>query len=330
MHIKQQLLCAAALLSVASTSYAQKICVFDPLGTQGDGYAFMKDYALAAKQWGADITLKPYTDDQHANDDFKDGKCDGLSTLGIRARQFNSFTGSIDSLGAVPDETTAKIIITLMANPKLATDMVSGDTEVVGVSAVGGAYPMTDDRNINSMAKMSGKNFGALNFDKAQSIVAEKLGCTVVPISLTSLGNKFNSGQLDIVAVPALAFKAFELNKGMGNKGAIAKYVVAYMTSQILVHPTKFPDGYGAQSRTWIAGQLTRQLKTAQRIDSSIDARYWMELPPSDKLGYDKLFRQTRISLTREGVYNKRMQGILKKTRCIQNPTNYECVLTDE
>jgi len=330
MNTQLQLLGAACLLACVTSAHAQKLCVFDPLGTQGDGFAFMKDYALAAKQWGADITLKAYTDDQQANDDFKDGKCDGLSTLGIRARQFNGFTGSIDSLGAVPDEATAKIIITLMANPKLAPDMTNGDSEVVGVSALGGTYPMVDDRSVNSMAKMAGKSFGALAFDKAQTIVAEKMGCTVVPVTLTTIGNKFNSGQLDIIAVPALAVKAFELNKGMGSKGAIARFTVAYMTTQILVHPAKFPAGYGAQSRTWILGQLARQIKSAQRLEASIETRYWMDLPVSDKLGYDKLFRQTRISLTNEGVYNKRMMGILKKTRCVQNPNSYECALKDE
>lgn len=180
------------------------------------------------------------------------------------------------------------------------------------------------------MAKMAGKNFGALAFDKAQLIVAEKMGCNVVPVTLTTLGNKFNSGQLDIIAVPALAVKAFELTKGIGSKGAIARYPVAYITNQILIHQSKFPDGFGAQSRPWILGQLARQIKSAQRIENSIDARYWMDLPASDKLGYDKLFRQTRMSLTHEGIYNKRMMGILKKTRCVQNPASYECALKDE
>ena len=83
---------------------AQSLCVYDPMGAQGDSYAFMKDYALAAKQWGAEISLQPYPDDQRASDDFKSGKCDALATTGIRARQFNSFSGSIDSAGAVPDE----------------------------------------------------------------------------------------------------------------------------------------------------------------------------------------------------------------------------------
>jgi len=46
-------------------------------------------------------------------------------TIGIRPRQFNNFSGSIDSAGGIPNENIAKMVIALMANPKLAKEMVS-------------------------------------------------------------------------------------------------------------------------------------------------------------------------------------------------------------
>ncbi len=330
MKNQLQLLSTITLLTLATASQAQTLCVFDPLGTQGDSYFFMKDYAIAAKQWGADITLKPYTDDQKANDAFKDGKCDALTTIGTRARQFNSFTGSIDSVGGVPDDAVAKSIILLMSNPKIASEMVNGDTEVAGVSAVGAAYPMTADKTINSMARMAGKSFGALSFDKPQLVMAEKMGCNVVPVSITTIANKFNGGQVQIIALPAYAFKALDLAKGMSNKGAIVNFHAAYITTQVLIHPTSFPDGYGQKSRAWMAGQLTNQMKSVKKMEGSIDPKYWMELPANDKLVYDKLFRQVRLDLAKEGTYNKRMMGILKKVRCQQTPSSFECPMHDE
>ena len=74
-------LAAAAMLSTAAEA-KQKVCVFDLLGTQGDVYAMMKDYTLAAKGWGADIELKAYTDERIAAEDFKAGQCDGISITG--------------------------------------------------------------------------------------------------------------------------------------------------------------------------------------------------------------------------------------------------------
>ena len=325
-----QLFVVMTLWTIASASHAQSICVYDPSGAGGDGYSFIKDYALVAKQWGADLTLKPYIDDAKANSDFKDGKCDALTTMGLRAREFNNFTGSIDAVGAVPDMATAKTIIYLMGNPKLAGDMVSGDSEVAGVAMIGPGYPMVNDRAINSMAKMNGRRFGVLEFDKPQTIIADKMGCNIVPVSIATVGNKFNSGQVEVVSMPAMAFKALDLAKGMGSKGAIGRIQVVLLTNQILIHPTKFPDGYGQKSRTWIAGQLARQVKSVEKIETSIDGRYWVDVPASDKLGYNKLFRQVRIGMAKEGLYNKRMMGILKKVRCVQDPGSYECPLTEE
>jgi hypothetical protein len=58
---------AIVTASVAFSSVAhakQTLCVFDLLGTGGDVYAMMKDYSLAAAKWGADVDLKPYTDER--------------------------------------------------------------------------------------------------------------------------------------------------------------------------------------------------------------------------------------------------------------------------
>ena len=320
---------ASALLCTMGAE-AQSLCVFDPMGAQGESFAFMKDYALAAKQWGADITLKPYASDEQASSDFKNGKCEALATTGIRARQFNSFSGSIDAAGAVPDEATAKIIISWMANPRLAANLQSENFEIAGVSLLGPAYPMVNDRSINTIGKLTGKRFGVLDYDKAQQSVVGKIGAVPVIVNLSTIGNKFNTAQLDAVDLPAVAFKALELSKGMGTKGAIVRYPVAYMTTQIVIRPAKFPDYYGQKSRYWVAEQIDRQVDTVRRIESSIDARYWMDLPTLDKLSYDKIIRQARIALENEGAYDKRMGVLLKKIRCVQSPSSYECTLRDE
>ncbi len=319
-----------ALLTLATSSYAQKMCVFDPLGTQGDIYSMMKDYALAAKQWGADITLKAYTDERIASEDLKAGQCDGASLTGVRTRQFNSFTGSIDSIGGLPSNSMAKSVITLMANPKLAPLMLNKGYEVVGVSTLGSVYIVVNDRSINSLQQVVGKRFGVLDYDKAEAVMVEKVGGQAVSVDLTSIGGKFNNGQVDVIAVPALAFKALELNKGIGTKGAIVRFPMTHFTSDIIIRPGKFPEGFGQKSRTWVAAQVDRQMAIANRAERSIDARYWMELPEKDKLGYTKIMREARLTLTRDEFYHKKMMGILKRVRCAQDPASFECSLPEE
>ena len=330
MNIKTKVFVAAALSFFTMSSYAQTLCVFDPLGTSGDNYSYMTDYALAAQQWGADITLKPYSDEQLVAADFKAGRCDSAAMTGIRTRQFNSFVGSIDSAGGVLNNEATKMVVALMANPKLAPDMLNHDTEIAGVSTLGSAYVIVNDRNINSLLRLEGKRFGALSYDKAIGAIVDKVGGVVVPIELKEMGPMFNAGKLDVVFVPLIAFKPLELNKGIAAKGAIARFSVAATTYDVLIHPDHFPEGYGQKSRTWVARQLDRQIAEVHKIEKGIDSRYWMDLSPNVIPGYVKILREARIGLTKDGIYNKKMMGILKKVRCRQDPTNYECPLTDE
>jgi hypothetical protein len=322
-----QLLSAAAMLAIATSSYAgQKLCVFDPLGTQGDAYFFMKDYAIAAKQWGADITLKAYTDDEKANDEFKLGKCDALATTGIRTRQFNNFSGSIDSAGGVPNDEVAKAIISLTANPKLAKEMVSQDTEVVGVSPLGMAYAIVSSQNINSLATVNGKRYGILDYDTAQRLIVDKFGAVPVPVTLSTMANEFNKGRVDLVDLPIYAFKAL----GFKSSARILDYPLAYLTTQIIIHPGKFPDGYGQKSRSWVEGQMDRQFQSIKRLTNSVDPKLWAKTLQQDVVTADKIFHFARVSMAKEGAYSPRMMSILKKIRCQKDPGNYECKLRDE
>ncbi|MDE2419617.1 MAG: hypothetical protein KGO49_00350 [Gammaproteobacteria bacterium] len=319
----------ALFLTLAAPAFAQTICVFDPSGANGDAYFFMKDYAVTSKQWGADVTLKPYTDEQKATDAFKSGKCDGLFATGIRIRQFNNFTGSIDNVGQIPNTDVAKTIISLIANPKLAPDMINGDTEIVGVSPLGAAYPIAADRTVNTMAKIFGKRFAVLDYDPAQNEIVQKIGAVPVTVSLSSIASKFNSGQLDMVDLPIYAYKALDFSKGM-SKGGIGRYTIAFLTTQLIIHQEKFPEGYGQKSRTWFAGQLNRQFQSIKRLEDSVAPNEWVDLRDADKLGYDKLLREARLSLIHQGIYNKRMANITKKARCLKIPSGFDCGMGEE
>src|SRR5690606_20633722 len=95
---------AAATFTVSGLVQAKQVmCVFDLVGKNGDVYSVMKDYQLAAKNWGADIELRVNTNEAVVAEDVAADKCDGISVTGMRWRQFNSFTGSLDAIGAIPD-----------------------------------------------------------------------------------------------------------------------------------------------------------------------------------------------------------------------------------
>lgn len=331
--MKTKIAMAMALTTLAMSSGAQAgqtACVFDLLGTAGDSYAMMKDYVLAAKGWGADITLKPYTDERVAAEDFKAGQCDLVSITGMRGRQFNSFTGSIDALGAIPTNQIGKAVMSLMSSPKLAPDMVNNGYEIAGVVPLGSAFLLVNDRAINTLAKAAGKKIAVLDYDKAQAKMVQKVGAQPVSADITTFGGKFNNGQVDIIGAPAIAFKPLELYKGLGTKGAIVKFPIAQISGNVIIRQNKFPAGYGQKSREWVAGQLPRAMDLINKTEAAIPAKYWMEIPANDKVGYVKLMREARIDLTKEGIYNKKMMSLLKKVRCQQDSSSFECALNDE
>lgn len=330
MSTKSKILITATLSALASMSHAQTLCVFDPLGSQGDIYSLMKDYALASKQWNADVKLKPYADEKLATIDFKSGKCDGMAISGIRARVLNEFVGTISAAGGVVTNEQTKTILALAGNPKLAPDMQGKGTEVVGVTSLGFAYLMVKDRKNDSLEDFAKVRTGTMAYDIVQEKIVEKVGGNPVPMELNELGAKFNSGQIDVVIVPPVAFKPMELYKGMGTQGAIWKFPLALITLVVITHPDKFPDGYGQSSRTWFVSQLSRQMGAMNNVEKSIDAKYWGTLPPKLLDGNIRIIRQARLSLTRDGTYDKKMTGILKKVRCRHDPSNYECGLKDE
>lgn len=80
----------------------------------------MEEWALAAKGWGTEINLVPRQDEAVADNDFKAGKCDAVAMTAMRARQYNKFAGSIDSLGGVPNNQIAQRAITYVLDARNA------------------------------------------------------------------------------------------------------------------------------------------------------------------------------------------------------------------
>lgn len=331
MQWSKALLLGVSLSAITGLAQAkQVICVFDLVGKNGDVFALMKDYQLAAKNWGADIELRVGQNEAVIAEDFKAGKCDGISVTGMRGRQFNSFTGSLDAIGAIPDIKLAVKVMQGLASPTFAKHMVRGKYEVVGVIPVGDAFLMVNDRSINTVAKAAGKKIAVLDYDEAQKIMVQQIGAQAVTADVTNFGAKFNNGQVDIIGAPAAVSKPLELHKGLGSKGAIVNYPILQVTGNLIIHPDKFPAGYGQKSREWVKSQLPRAFGILGKIKTDIPAKYWMQVPAADKPGYQKLMREARVDLTKRGVYDKRMMKLLWQFRCKEDPKNFECSLQDE
>lgn len=326
----KNLLGLTALLGLMSSASAQTICAFDLGGSSGDNYALIKDYVLSAKKWNVNITLKPYSNEGAALQDFKSGRCDGLVATSFVTRNFNSYTGSINAIGAIPSNVIARNLLMLMGNPKVAGDMVEGDYEAAGIIPLGSAYLTTKDRTINTLAKMENKRLGVLAVDPVQRRMAMKVGARPVLMSIDNAGNKFASGQLDILPAPSMAFIPMEVYRSMGVNGGVARFPLSFMTLNLILKQSAYPAGFGQKSRNWFASQASNLMSKVARDDASVPAKYWFEIPSADQVGYLRILRQMRIEFVQNKTYNPRMMSLLKRLRCQQDATSYECALNDE
>ena len=101
------LLCLA--LGASPQAFAQRICVFDILGAQGDIYSLMKDYQLAANNFGASLELKPYTDEKIAAEDFTTQvpERDRRDEIGEMARALEVFRTNEEQMRAMEAQEAA-------------------------------------------------------------------------------------------------------------------------------------------------------------------------------------------------------------------------------
>ncbi|HEX5277850.1 MAG TPA: putative solute-binding protein [Fluviicoccus sp.] len=291
--------------------------------------------AKLKRKASTDVKINLFTDERIATEEFKVGQCDGVAISNLRGRQFNPFVGSLDAIGAILSYQQLTEAINFLAKPEMGSYMVSQDVEIVGIVPLGAAYVMVNDRRINTLAKAAGRKVAVLDFDKSQATMVQKIGAQPVSVDLTSIGGKFNNGQVDILALPALAFEPLELYRGMtddkGNaRGAIFKFPLLQVTGVLMMHRGKFPDGIGQLVREFTAMQLAPAYQFILETESAIPVKYWMDIPETDKPGYVNMLRNARLAVTKEGYYDVRMMQLLKKVRCKLDPANYECSLSDE
>ena len=332
LHKLHTLFCIVVAMMLTMVSVAQAetpvrrtLCVWDLMGANGDTFAIMKDYRIAAAAWGVDLKLKAYSDEKIATEDFRVGQCDAAVITGLRAKPFNTFVGSLESIGSIPSYRHAKMVVSTISSPKAASLMQQWSYEVAGVLPFGSAYFFLNDRSIDEVGKLAGKKIAVFDYDKSQSQLVQRVGAQAVPSDVSNFGQKFNNGVVDIIVAPATAYRPLELYRGLAKNGGIPDFVLAQVFLQVVIRKERFPDGFGQESRQYLSSQFDRVLAMLVRYERDIDPKYWLHIPDADRPRYLAMMREARIDLMKSGMYDKRMMSLLRKVRCQVEPQSAEC-----
>jgi len=313
----------------------KSLCVFDLLGANGPIYAQMKDYKIAALNWGVDFQLKPYLSENQAAADFKAAVCDAVSFTGIQSRQFNSFSGSLDAMGALPSYAYLKTVISSISSEQATPLMINEPYEVVGVIPMGAAYLFVNDRSLliqhdHKENDLSRVRIAVMASDPAQIELVGLIGTPSLSSSIAEMYSKFNSGLVDVTYGPAVIFQAMEVYKGLQESGGVIRFPVAQLSLQIMTHKAKFPAEFGQQSRRYALSQFDKAVIQAKNYEHRIAENWWIDISESDQKRYHEMYRKMRISLRNKGIYDARMLALMRLVRCKKAPTRQECSAIDK
>ena len=324
-------LLALSLMGVGSMAQANtrlNFCVFDIIGTSGDTFNLMQDYRTAALNHGLELRVRAFTDENIAYEEFLAGQCDMAAITGLRARQLNSYVGSLDSIGAIPSYDVMRTVAQVLAsnNPRIKENMRSGPYEVIGMAPMGAAYLFVKDKSINNVNALAGKSIAVLEHDVAQGRMASRVGMSPVMSDITNFSGRFNNHSVDICFAPMMAYSALELYRGMGANGGIVDYTLGQLTLQVLARHEKLPAGFADWSRTWIFENLHERAQAiVDNAYNDADEDDWIYINEEDTLRYDEMMREARVDLTRQGVYNADMMSLLRNIRCRHDGGRAEC-----
>ncbi len=316
------------------------VCFFDMQGKNGDFYSRAKDLALIARRWNVIADIKVFTDERVAAENFKAGQCDAAGISTMRARQFNLFMGSIEAVGAITTYDQLRLLLRTLLEPKLIPLTITEPYQIVGIMPVGGMYVHVRDRSINSIEKAAGKKVAVLDWDKSQAEIVQKIGAQPVASDLSNFAGKFNNGQVDIIVAPALIYRPFELERGLGERGGIYKFPITQMTASLVINrdrlKKKLPDldeklmAFRGIAEQFMDQMLTQVYATIDKAEADIPAKYWLSVDQANEDHYWQMLREARIQMTKQGYYDPKMMALLKRIRCKTKPDDAECTLTDE
>jgi len=315
------------LLSASSQSIEnKKLCVWDPSGASGPVMALMSDTKVKAIKWGVSLELLPYTDEKVAANDFKAGICDAVFLTALLANDFVPFAASLNAIGGIKSPSELEMLLASLSSPKAESILTHNNYEVTAIFPIGSVFFFLGDRSDKTLSNLSGNKFSVLNDDISASKFAELVGGVAVPTTLATWSGMFNNGNIDVLGAPALAYDAFELHKGLGDRGGIVDYRLQYALMQVIIRKDSLPTGFGNEMRKHSFNRFDEMQKMIELAEKNIPEKHWIKLEKETEAEYDRMTRKVRLALRDENLYDKKALRLQWKIRCKSAPSRGECV----
>ncbi len=302
-----------------------RVCIWDIFGRSGPVFAAAQEQRKKILEFGVNVEMVPYTSESVMVEELKSGTCDAALMSGLRARLFNRYTGTLDSIGGFPEREQMRLGLKLMADPRSADRMVSNGYVVMGIAPAGAAHVFVDDREINTLAKAAGKRVAVLDYDPVQAEMISGIGATPVVADIVNAPNMFNTGVVDVLAAPLAAYEVMELYKGLEPDGGIVDLPLTHITAQLIGRSEVVPNELAQFVREAFYQGFDEISSRVRMEEEKVPDEWWIEIPAEDRLEYDRMMQQARVELRDKGYYSADMLTLQRKIRCRANGAREEC-----
>ncbi|MEQ9546809.1 MAG: DUF6091 family protein [Marinobacter sp.] len=302
-----------------------RVCIWDIFGRSGPVFAAAQEQRKKILEFGVNVEMVPYTSESVMVEELKSATCDAALMSGLRARLFNRYTGTLDSIGGFPEREQMRLGLKLMADSRSADRMVSNGYVVMGIAPAGAAHVFVDDRKINTLAKAAGKRVAVLDYDPVQAEMISGIGATPVVADIVNAPNMFNTGVVDVLAAPLAAYEVMELYKGLEPDGGIVDLPLTHITAQLIGRSEVVPNELAQFVREAFYQGFDEIISRVRMEEEKVPDKWWIEIPPEDRLEYDRMMQQARVELRDKGYYSADMLTLQRKIRCRANGAREEC-----
>ena len=302
-----------------------RICIWDIAGRAGPIFQAAREQQAQAMEFGIRLEMIPYTNEGVMVEEFMAGHCEAALMSGLRARNFNTYTGTVDAIGAVPDIDHKRVLLEVLSHPSHAGKMAQGEYVVLGIFPAGAAHVFVRDREINSLAKAAGRRVAVLDYDPMQAKMIAGIGATPVSTDITRAPGMFNNGSVDVLAAPLVAYELLELYKGMTPDGGIIDYPLTYLSMQLIGRRSAFPQEIAQLIREATFEQFDEVLEFLDREMARVPERWMISIPEEDRQEYEVMMQDARASLREMDYYHGDMLSLQRRIRCRFQSDRPEC-----
>lgn len=299
-------------------------CVWDMLGRSGPVFSTVDDQRFRSLQYGLELTLVAYQDEEQLLRDLRSGQCDAGLISGARVPEFNRFAATVEALGAVPDVTHLQTLMQALSSPRMAPAMEQGDYVVLGIASLGEHYLFTHDAGQQSLGQLRGAVLGVPAYDASLQALAADAQVQTDSGPLLAVVDRFVTGQTRAMLAPLIGYHVAGAGKAGPGTG-IVRAPVSWSTIQLIGRQARFPTGLAQILREDFLVRMEQYIRRVETERANIPAAAWFPVSPERQSALETQLRELRIRLRNDGLYDARMLKLQKRVRCHLDGARMEC-----